>query len=161
MIIKEGDGMEKKSKVKYRIAASVVDWVIIILFCFLISILPLIDSFNALFDDSIIESLIVIISTILLSGICFIFIIIYMAVIPSIYKGQTLGKMIFKIKVVKIDGSDVDFLTMFNREICGKLLIDFASVGLSIIARFFSMVINPKHQAFHDVLSSTMVIDVE
>lgn len=153
--------MEKKSKVKYRIAASVVDWVIIILFCFLISILPLIDSFNALFDDSIIESLIVIISTILLSGICFIFIIIYMAVIPSIYKGQTLGKMIFKIKVVKIDGSDVDFLTMFNREICGKLLIDFASVGLSIIARFFSMVINPKHQAFHDVLSSTMVIDVE
>ncbi len=41
-----------------------------------------------------------------------------------VYKGQTFGKRIMKIKVVKQDGSDVDFWTIIKREAIGIMLIE-------------------------------------
>lgn len=41
-----------------------------------------------------------------------------------VYKGQTFGKRIMKIKVVKQDGSNVDFWTIIKREVIGVMLIE-------------------------------------
>lgn len=41
-----------------------------------------------------------------------------------VYKGQTFGKRIMKIKVVKEDGSDVDFWTVLKREGLGVMIIE-------------------------------------
>lgn len=41
-----------------------------------------------------------------------------------VYKGQTFGKRIMKLKVVKQDGSNVDFWTIIKREAIGVMLIE-------------------------------------
>lgn len=41
-----------------------------------------------------------------------------------VYKGQTFGKRIMKLKVVKEDGSDIDFWTIIKREAIGAMLIE-------------------------------------
>ncbi|WP_305152123.1 RDD family protein [uncultured Dubosiella sp.] len=41
-----------------------------------------------------------------------------------VYKGQTFGKRIMKLKVVKDDGSDVDFMAVFKREVIGAMIIE-------------------------------------
>lgn len=122
----------------------------------------------------------------LMVGIYAIFVgLLYYFVVPTfIYKGQTLGKKIFKVKVVQFDGSDVTFKTMFKREVIGSILVEggivmtavysrriialvgfsgavgimqnvaFAITFLSIVYAYF----NKKSQSFHDKIANTLVI---
>ena len=55
--------------------------------------------------------------------------------INIVYKGQTFGKRIMKIKVVKNDGSDVDFWTIIKREAIGVMLIEGYIANSSIYLR--------------------------
>lgn len=50
---------------------------------------------------------------------------IYYVYIPvSKYKGQTPGKRLMGVKVVNLDNSDVNFITMFKREIIGVAIVE-------------------------------------
>lgn len=55
-------------------------------------------------------------------------IIIYLAyfiIVPlKIYPGQTFAKKIMNIKVVKSDDSDVDFMSLFKREVIGVMIVE-------------------------------------
>lgn len=48
----------------------------------------------------------------------------YFVVELKVYKGQSFGKRIFKLKVVKDDGSDVDFKTILLREGLGIMIVE-------------------------------------
>ncbi|MDU2673122.1 MAG: RDD family protein [Clostridium sp.] len=62
--------------------------------------------------------------------------IIYYAIIPMfIFKGQTLGKKLLKIKVVKQDKSEVDAKTILIREVLGSTLFEGGIVTTAIYLR--------------------------
>lgn len=62
--------------------------------------------------------------------------VIYYVIIPMfIFKGQTLGKKLFKIKVVKQDKSEVDAKTILIREVLGSTLFEGGIVTTAIYFR--------------------------
>ena len=111
--------------------------------------------------------------------------IIYYFIIPTfVFNGQTLGKKICRLRVVKTDGKRVNAKDMFIREIIGATILEggivvtatyirklirlfgyaslvtplqyiaYAITLLSIIYAYF----HPLSQSFHDRLSKTVVI---
>jgi uncharacterized RDD family membrane protein YckC len=74
---------------------------------------------------------------------------------PTWVNGQTLGKRIVGLKVIRTDwGSQLSFGAVLMREIIGKLL------GLALLGGgFLMMLFNRRCQALHDHLSATCVID--
>lgn len=48
----------------------------------------------------------------------------YLIVELKVYKGQSFGKRIMKLKEVKEDGSDVDFVTILKREAIGVMIVE-------------------------------------
>ncbi|MDY3360768.1 MAG: RDD family protein [Clostridium celatum] len=66
----------------------------------------------------------------ILSGIIY-----YLAIPMFIFKGQTLGKKLLKIKVVKQDKSEVDVKTILIREVLGSTLFEGGIVTTAIYLR--------------------------
>ena len=64
-------------------------------------------------------------------GLSLLFAMIYYVYIPvKVHKGQTYGKKFMDVKVVKLDGSDVDFKTMLKREVLGRFLLEASLVAV-------------------------------
>lgn len=103
-------------------------------------------------------------------------------IVPLLFKnGQTLGKKVFSIAVMRIDGVKVNPVIMFVRSILGKYTIETMiptiilimlrfGVGsyvtlavLALIVLFeLILVITTKTNSFiHDVLASTVVVDLQ
>lgn len=150
-----------RAKPRHRIFAFLFDLAISYAIAFLImfeSIVALIDavltndtaSIFALFGSSLFSG-----------GVTIIFLILYFLILPLKWKGQTIGKKFFKLRIVKLDGTPVDFMTLFIREVIGRILIAAMSVGLSMIVNGTTLVLNEHRLVFHDILASTQVIDVE
>jgi len=102
-------------------------------------------------------------------------------IIPSIFgNGQTLGKKIFGIGVMRVDGVKVVGPLMFIRTILGKFTIEtmipviilvmifFNSIGivgpiiigLILLVQIVLMIKTDTNSMIHDVLAKTVVIDV-
>ena len=84
----------------------------------------------------------------------------YFTLIPYLLDGQTLGKKIFRIKVVMVDGSEITFASLFVREILGKLLLNFINIFLANLASYVLMLYREDKRAIGDILAKTMVVDV-
>ena len=103
-------------------------------------------------------------------------------IIPSIFKnGQTVGKKIFSLAVMRIDGVRVTPLIMFVRSILGKytvetmipvviILMIFYGVGgglmlliipLILIFEIVLLIATKTNSMIHDVLSSTVLVDLQ
>lgn len=69
-------------------------------------------------------------------------------------RGQTLGKMALKIKVVKLDtGEPPGYLVAFIREVVGEI-ISFLVFGLG----YLWVIWDKKKQAWHDKIAGTVVV---
>jgi uncharacterized RDD family membrane protein YckC len=79
----------------------------------------------------------------------------YYVVFTALY-GATPGKMLLGIRVVKSDGSPVDWLTAFMREVVGKILSSLP-LDLGFLWAFF----HPKRQTWHDLIANTLVVHRE
>lgn len=81
--------------------------------------------------------------------------LLFYVVVPTWLGGQTLGKRIVGIKVVRSDfGSSLTFTQILTREIFGKFLI-ILSLGLGLLSIFSTK----RGRALHDRVSQTSVID--
>lgn len=80
--------------------------------------------------------------------------LVYQTVCTAIW-GQTLGKKLVKIKVVRSDNSPkVGFIKAFIREVVGKFLSSFFLLG------YLWVIWDKKKQAWHDKLAGTVVVKV-
>jgi uncharacterized RDD family membrane protein YckC len=78
---------------------------------------------------------------------------LYLTIMTAIF-GQTLGKMIFGIKVIQKDGSAPGWTTSVMRELIGRTLSQLLGSNLGYLVCAF----HPRKQALHDILIDTMVV---
>jgi uncharacterized RDD family membrane protein YckC len=67
---------------------------------------------------------------------------------------QTMGKMIFGLKVIKHNGKSLDWLTVIFREIVGRTISQLIGLHIGYIWAAF----HPKKQTWHDQLMDTYVV---
>jgi uncharacterized RDD family membrane protein YckC len=69
--------------------------------------------------------------------------------------GQTPGKMLFHLKVVRVDGQEITYGTAFLRSLCWMLSLSLFGLG-------FLMIAWTRHKrAIHDILAGTSVIRLQ
>jgi len=68
--------------------------------------------------------------------------------------GQTLGKKVVGIRVVSVDGADLNWIQVILRETIGKILSTIA-----LLLGFVWIFIDKDNRAWHDKIAGTSVID--
>lgn len=82
--------------------------------------------------------------------------LLYFTLMTYFNNGQTIGKMIFGLQVVKVDGTKLDFLTVFIRETVGRYIHTFGPLFILYIITAFT----EKKQNLSDMLADTSVVSV-
>lgn len=88
-------------------------------------------------------------------GLSFGWAALYFSVLTSIWKGQTLGKRLMKIKVIQLDGTPLSVWDSFGR---------YGGYGAGLATGFMGFLQiywDPNRQCIHDKISSTVVIDLK
>ena len=146
-------------KLSHRILASLFD-IFILLALVLIALIPSIVSLiNVLVSDNSWNVAALYVSSFFSGATALIFVIIYTIVVPVYLNGQTFGKKYFNISVVKKNGTQIDFKTMFIREL-SRVFVLLATLGLSLIVDLITLLTSHGGVTFYDTLSSTSVVDV-
>lgn len=78
---------------------------------------------------------------------------LYFVIMTAVY-GQTLGKMIFGIKVIGKDGRPPGWKTALIRELAGRTVSQLMGSHLGYLVCAF----HPQKQGLHDILSDTLVV---
>ena len=84
---------------------------------------------------------------------------IYFVFMPMVFKFQTLGRYLTKIKVVKLNDTKLSFGTLFLREILGKGLFVLFSCGIVAIVSFILMFTSRSGRSVHDRCANTVVVE--
>lgn len=79
---------------------------------------------------------------------------VYFSVFVAWFNGQTIGKMLFRIRVVKIDSKPISFWESFERY--GGYSAGLATGLMGFVQIFW----DPNRQAIHDKISETVVLDL-
>jgi uncharacterized RDD family membrane protein YckC len=88
-----------------------------------------------------------------------IIVVVYYSFVPALTRGQTIGSRLVGIRVVKEDGSEGNFTVYFLREIIGRILFDFTSLGVSIIVSAI-LLLGKKRKTIYDTLAKTKVVEI-
>ena len=150
----------KLAKIRHRVVATIVDNSIILVFMGIILLGVWPDFIYALNRDIIINFS-MILKIIRGAMVYTLFLLFYYMVVPIFLKGQTIGKWLFKIKVVDEKGEDVDYKILFFREAICRILVRTISVGLSSVVSYLIMFIRDDKKSLADVFAKTKVIDVK
>ncbi|MDG1572572.1 RDD family protein [Robiginitalea sp. M366] len=128
-----------------RILAFLVDGGILLLYALLVS--QIADTIGVVFDDG--WTGIGLASLMMLPAFC------YSLVLQSIFNGQTVGKMILKIRVVRRDGAPVQFSNYLVRWMLRlvDIWLFFGSIGL------LSMLFSEAYQRIGDAAAGTVVVN--
>ena len=150
----------KLAKIRHRVVATILDN-LIITGCVCIILSPvIIDFIYALVNKDPISYMML--YSLIRGGILYaLFILFYYMVVPIFIKGQTIGKWIFKIKVVTDDNKDVDYKILFFREAICRILVRTLSMGISSMVSFIIMLIRDDKKNLADVFAKTKVIDIK
>jgi uncharacterized RDD family membrane protein YckC len=73
-------------------------------------------------------------------------------VLMTKYYGQTLGKMVFGLRVVSLKGTSLSWGTVLFREWIGRFISGFIMVAYIVVAFL------PKKQGIHDLFADTTVV---
>ncbi|MFE8698210.1 RDD family protein [Cytobacillus sp. FJAT-53684] len=82
---------------------------------------------------------------------------LYLTFIPLLWSGYVIGKRILKIKVKRINESELTFKNMFLREVVGKFLVMNLTFGISAIVSVFMVVFRKDKRTVHDLIGGTYV----
>ena len=66
--------------------------------------------------------------------------------------GATLGKMVLGLRIVRVDGTPIDYLTAFARWVCERLSEIICYIG------YFFVFFRPDKRAMHDLFAGTRVV---
>lgn len=127
-----------------RILATLIDYLIILAYFFLWMI------FGAVTEGRIFENVIVVIIMVLP-------VILYDLVLEIIYQGKSFGKIVMKIKVVKIDGTQPTFSSYLIRWVFRIVDTRLFSGVVALI----TIVFNGKGQRLGDIAAGTTVIKMK
>lgn len=86
--------------------------------------------------------------------------IVYFIFLPMIWKKQTIGRWIAKVKVIKLNGSKLSFGTLLIREFLGKLFLGVMSFGIVWIISIIMMEIATVKRTIHDRMANTLMVNV-
>lgn len=150
----------KLAKVRHRVMSSLLDFGIILSVFVVLTIgkLPFIISMLTTSEHIVTTKFIV--DVFRYAVIFTIIMLIYYIVIPFFFNGQTIGKKIFKLKILREDEGKLDYRTMFYREGIGRIFLNFASLGITIIVSTIIMIIREDNKDLADILAKTKVIDL-
>ncbi|MBA2173748.1 RDD family protein [Halobacillus locisalis] len=82
--------------------------------------------------------------------------LLYLVLIPVIWKGYTIGKRILKIRIVRKSGQNVGLWTMVLRAVVGGLVYAF-TFGIGLIVSAFMVGLREDKRAIHDFIAGTYV----
>lgn len=82
--------------------------------------------------------------------------LLYFTLMTYFNDGQTVGKMIFGLQVVRVDGKKLDFLTVLIRETVGRYIHNFGPLALLYVITAFT----EKKQNLSDMLADTSVVSL-
>lgn len=82
---------------------------------------------------------------------------LYLTFIPLVWGGYVIGKRILRIKVKRINESELTFKHMFLREVVGKFLVMNLTFGISAIISVFMVVFRKDKRTVHDLIGGTYV----
>ncbi len=77
------------------------------------------------------------------------------------FKGYTLGKKLFKVRVEKADGTELAFTDAFLREVVVKSLGNTVTGGLMNLGSFVCACVTREQKAIHDLAAKTRVVEVK
>lgn len=89
-------------------------------------------------------------TTIWMIGI--VFLLVNLLALPLL-RGQTIGKLVTGLTIVKIDGTDIGFGTVLRRNVLGYL-----ATVLSLGIGFLIIAFNSSGRALHDLTAGTIVV---
>jgi uncharacterized membrane protein len=85
------------------------------------------------------------------------FYLLYSTVSTFLFKGQTFGKKLMRIKVRRTSTEQVSGGMIFIREFLGKVLLN--SIPIVAIVSLFTMLLTKDHRTLHDMLADTVVTE--
>lgn len=150
----------KLAKVRHRIMAAIVDFGIVFGVLIILALwkLPFIISMFKQGEHLVTTKFIV---DMFRWGILYGFLLMfYYMITPLLFKGQTIGKKVFKLKIVKENGEEVDYKTMFFREVIGRIFIEIGSLGITSIVSVIIMGLREDKKDLADIIAKTKVIDL-
>lgn len=140
----------KPASVGERIVAFIIDIVVIAAYTYATSVIGNLLGFNDIEDGW---------SRTAVFLILFLPAIFYTLVSEIYMKGQTLGKKVMKIRVVKIDGFQTSILDFFMRWVFR--LVDIYLIGGTGAVAILSVALSKKNQRIGDMASGTTVISIK
>jgi uncharacterized RDD family membrane protein YckC len=149
-----------RAKSYHRIFANIFDLVVIVAIALLLTFRSLISLITAIINPTSIDSLALYLSAFGSGALAFMAVIAYFIVLPIFWNGQTLGKRFFKIRIIKNDGSDIDFKTIFLREMI-RVLLFILTFGVSAFADTMVLLFSKQRIGFYDYVAATQVIDID
>jgi uncharacterized RDD family membrane protein YckC len=87
-------------------------------------------------------------------GLSFGWAIAYFTLLPFWWKGQTVGKRLFGLRIVELTGRPLGLMTCFGRY--GGYAAGLATGGMG----FLQVLWDPNRQAVQDKLAHTVVVDL-
>jgi len=149
-----------RARAYHRIFANIFDFIVCAAACLLVTFRSITALVSALMNPSGLDSVALYMSSFGAGALSLILIIFYFIALPIYWNGQTLGKRFFKIKIMKNDGAEIDFKTIFLREMV-RILLFILSFGASTFADTIVLLFSKQRVGFYDYIASTCVVDVD
>ena len=150
----------KLAKVRHRVMAALLDFAIVVgvLAVMTVGKIPFLVSMINRYEHVVTTKFIV--DTFRYGIIYSFFLILYYIIVPIFFNGQTIGKKVFKLKVVADNNGKLSAGTMFYREGIGRILIIFASLGITSLVSVIIMILREDKKGLADIIAKTSVIDL-
>ena len=151
----------KLAKVRHRVMASLLDFGVMAAFLAIIALVKLPFTVSLFLSGEPVDITTKLIIDVFRWGVLFsVILFIYYIMIPLLMHGQTFGKKIFKLKIVKESNDNVNLITMFYRDGIGRIFINMASLGITAIVSVIIMILREDNKSLGDILAKTKVIDL-
>ena len=150
----------KLAKVRHRVMAALLDFVIVgaVLAVITVGKIPFLVSMIR--DREHVVTTKFVVDTFRYGIMYSFFLITYYVIVPLVSNGQTIGKKVFKLKIVSDNNEKVSTRMMFYREGIGRIFIIFASLGITSLVSVVIMMLREDKKNLADIIAKTKVIDL-